>query len=71
MSADQQAELAAAIEDLGAQAATGAPFAWLRMEPKPNDISTMEVRLTLWPGGEERLLGESHPHAAWVRWQGG
>ena len=70
MSAGQQAALTAAIKELGAQASSDAPFAWLRMEPKANDISTMDVRLTLWPGGEERLLGESHPHAAWVRWQG-
>jgi hypothetical protein len=70
MSEGQQAALTAAIDDLGAQASAQAPFAWLRMEPKPNDIATMDVRLTLWPGGEERLLAESHPHAARVRWQG-
>ena len=71
MSPAQQAALTAAIEGLGAQATADAPFAWLRMEPKPNDISTMDVRLTVWPGGQEQLLGESHPHAAWVRWAGG
>jgi hypothetical protein len=71
MSAGQQAALTATIEDLGVQATPKSPFAWLRMEPKPNDISTMDVRLTLWPGGQERLLAESHPHSAWVRWQGG
>ena len=70
MSADQQAALAAAIEATGAQAAPDAPFAWLRMEPQPDNIATMDVRLTLWPGGEERLLAQSHPHAAWVRWLG-
>jgi hypothetical protein len=70
MSAEQQAALAAAIAALGAQASPDAPFAWLRMEPQPENISTMDVRLTLWPGGRERLLAESHPHAAWVRWRG-
>lgn len=70
MSADQQAALTAAIDALGAQATPDAPFAWLRMEPQPTNISRMDVRLSLWPGGEERLLAESHPHAAWVRWQG-
>jgi hypothetical protein len=70
MSADQQAALTEAVEGIGAQASAQAPFAWLRMEPKADDIATMEVRLTLWPGGEERLLAETHPHGAWVRWRG-
>jgi hypothetical protein len=70
MSAAQQAALTAAIEDLGAQATAQAPFAWLRMEPQPDNIAVMDVRLTLWPGGQERLLAQSHPHAAWVRWSG-
>jgi hypothetical protein len=69
MSADQQAALTAAIEDLGAQASSDAPFAWLRLEPPPDDITTMDLRLTLWPGGEERLLARANPHCAWVRWQ--
>jgi hypothetical protein len=32
-------------------------------------MATMEVRLTLWPGGEERVLAEVHPHGAWVQWR--
>ncbi len=68
MSAGQQAALAAAIEALGAQATAEAPFAWLRMEPPPDDITTMDVRLTLWPGGQERLLSQANPHCIWVRW---
>jgi hypothetical protein len=68
---ETQAALVAAIEDLGAQATAEAPFAWLRMEPQPANIAAMDVRLTLWPGGEERLLAETHPHGAWVRWRGG
>ena len=30
----------------------------------------MQVRLTLWPDGAERVLAEVHPHGAWVRWTG-
>ncbi len=70
MSAEQQMALAGEIAGIGAQATADAPFAWLRMEPRPNDISTMEVRLTLWPGGQDRLLAECNPHGAWVRWLG-
>jgi hypothetical protein len=70
MSPAQQAALTEAIEALGAQASPDAPFAWLRLEPPPDDITRMELRLILWPGRAERLLAESHPHAAWVRWLG-
>jgi hypothetical protein len=68
MPAQTQADLVAAIEAIGAQATEDAPFAWLRMEPPPANMALMEVRLTLWPGGGERLLAETHPHGAAVRW---
>lgn len=60
--------LAEVIAQLGAQATGAAPFAWLRMEPPPDNLATVHLRLTLWPGGEDRLLAEVHPHGAWVRW---
>lgn len=40
-------------------------LAWLRYEPGPDDT---ELRLTVWPGGVERLLAHGGPHAQWVRW---
>ena len=70
MPPEAQADLVAAIEAIGAQATPGAPFAWLWMEPPPSNMGIMEVRLTLWPGGEERLLAETHPHGASVKWLG-
>ena len=69
MPAESQAALAALIAQIGATATPEAPFAWLRLEP-PGSVSRMEVRLTLWPGGEERVLAETHPHGAYVRWAG-
>ncbi|THD81981.1 MAG: DUF2332 family protein [Phenylobacterium sp.] len=65
-----QAALTAAIEALGARATAQAPVAWLSMEPKADDIATMEVRLRLWPDGEDRLLAETQAHGGWVRWRG-
>jgi hypothetical protein len=51
-------------------AAPDQPFAWLRMEPSLNNpAGMMEVRLSLWPGGEDRLLAIAHPHGATVDWQ--
>jgi hypothetical protein len=63
-----QRALSEAIAAHGARATAEAPFAWLRMEPPPGDLAGMEVRLTLWPGGEERKLADVHPHGASVRW---
>jgi hypothetical protein len=70
MPPESQAALRATIEALGAQATTQAPFAWLCMEPPPGETANMEVRLTLWPGGQERILANVHPHGARVAWRG-
>jgi hypothetical protein len=45
------------------------PLAWLRLEPN-RDGTRFELRLSLWPGGEDRALGHAHPHGAWVEWFG-
>ena len=63
-----QVALAAEIQAIGAGASADAPFAWLRFEPSADNMALIEVRLTLWPDGSERKLGEAHPHGAWVRW---
>jgi hypothetical protein len=68
MPAQSQKALAELIATIGADAAPDAPFAWLRMEPNPENMLVMQVRLTLWPDGEEQVLAEVHPHGAWVRW---
>jgi hypothetical protein len=68
--ADRQAALGEAIAGHGAQASADAPFAWLRMEPNPRNLADTELRLTTWPGGEERLLARVHPHGAWIDWIG-
>jgi hypothetical protein len=68
MPTESQAALLAAIQAHGAAATAAAPFAWLRMEPPPNDLANMELRLTLWPTGEEKLLARVHPHGAVVNW---
>jgi hypothetical protein len=41
------------------------PRAWLRFEPEDDKFV---VRLTTWPGGEERLLAVAHPHGYDVSW---
>ncbi len=54
------------VADAGRRASDDAPVAWLRMEPATDEAA--EVRLTLWPGGEERLLGTAGYHGPPVRW---
>jgi len=49
---------------------TGAPLAWLRLEPAAAD-GPFEVRLTTWPGGRDRRLAEASPHGRRVHWLGG
>ena len=60
--------ITARVEAAGARATAGAPLAWLRMEGAR--IDDAELRLRLWPGGADRLLGHVHWHGAWVRWSG-
>jgi len=54
-----------AIADAGARATADAPVAWLRMEPGGEQA---EVRLTVWPGGAERLVAATGFHGRPVRW---
>ena len=53
------------LHDSGAGARPDSPLAWLRMEPAGDRT---EVRLTLWPGGEERTLARAGYHGDPVEW---
>ncbi len=59
----------AALEEAAARAAAERPLSWLRYELGP-DLMRCELRLTSWPGGEERLLGTGDVHLAPVTWLG-
>jgi hypothetical protein len=53
------------LHDSGAVATPSAPLAWLRMEPAGDHA---DVHLTMWPGGDERLIAHAGFHGAAVRW---
>jgi hypothetical protein len=55
------------IESCGDSATADAPVAWLRME-MGDSSGLVDVRLNVWPGGEETLLARVHPHGAKVSW---
>ena len=64
-----RARLRKVIEDAASRASAEAPLSWLRLEPtEPSGSGRFLVHLTTWPGGEERLLAEAHPHGPPVRW---
>jgi hypothetical protein len=59
--------LTGALAAAGRRAGDDAPLAWLRMEPGRDGA---EIRLTSWPGGEERLMAISGYHGPPIRWLG-
>jgi hypothetical protein len=56
---EERAALFDGIREAGERASADAPLAWLRMEPA-DDRANLE--LTLWPGGEDRLLARVGYH---------
>lgn len=55
------------IRRAGALATDAAPIAWLRLELDRPSVFP-QLKLTLWPNGEERTLAAAHFHGAWVQW---
>jgi hypothetical protein len=66
--AEERERIGRGLEEAGARATAAAPLAWLRMEGV--NFEHCEIRLRVWPGGDERLLGRCHYHGAWVEWLG-
>jgi hypothetical protein len=65
---DGRARIAAAIARRGAATEAGAPpLAWLRLEPE-QVAAEPELRLTLWPGPREWLLGIGDYHGRHMTW---
>ena len=70
LSGEEQADVTAAIEALGATASTGRPVAQVSFEPafRGDGSYTCEVTLRTWPSGERRLLGTGAPHGIPIVW---
>ncbi|MGZ5984395.1 MAG: DUF2332 domain-containing protein [Caulobacteraceae bacterium] len=62
-----QARVRAALAAAGERAAAGAGLAHLAFE-SVDGTEKSALTLTLWPGGEKRVLADAHPHGRWVRW---
>lgn len=63
--AEGRRRIASAIESAAERATRDGPLAYLRMEPGPQ---TFEVRLMMWPGGNDELLALTRAHGTGVRW---
>ena len=62
----ERAELTSLMEAAGSRASSRAPIAWLRLE---DYTSHPELRVRLWPDGEDTRLAEAvQAHGRWVRW---
>jgi hypothetical protein len=61
---DGREKLRHVIEEAGARATGEAPLAWLSMEPGADQA---DVHLTLWPGGDRRLIAQAGFHGGDVR----
>ncbi len=66
---DDIADLRATLAAAGRRATRAAPLAWLRLEPTSIRDAVAELRLTVWPSGEERLLGHAGFHGTPVVWR--
>lgn len=60
-------QLYALIQQAGANATPSRPFGWLKFEPGPQ-IYTMELKLRLWPSGDDFHLANCHSHGSEINW---
>ena len=72
LSPPDQSAVRARIDELGAAATRGMPFAHLSLEPArrtPDSDHEFLVALELWPGGGRCILGSAHPHGIPTTWE--
>ena len=67
--ATTRARVKAALAEAGSRAHARAGLAHLAFESVDGGDKS-GLTLTLWPGGERRVLAEAHPHGRWVQWLG-
>ncbi len=71
LSRAHQEHVRARVHDLGSAATAASRFAHLRFEPqrrRSDGRREFLVPLTTWPGCEERVLGNAHPHGVPTTW---
>lgn len=66
-SEEERAELTSIMRDAGTRATRDAPLAWLRLEPE-GDMKFPRLRVSMWPGEQDRLLAHCSFHLGPVEW---
>jgi hypothetical protein len=67
LSEETKAGVTSAMHTAAQAAAPNKPLGWLQVEA--DDVpGSARVSLTLWPGGELRILGRADYHGRWVDW---
>lgn len=71
MPAQTQDAITAMFEEQGSKATRDTPLAWISLETNPATFRH-ELRVRYWNGeegdGAPHLLGNAHPHGAWMEW---
>ena len=67
MPRETQDRITAALARATAAATPDTPIAHFAFEPDDTDGSG-RMTLTIWPGGEPKILGRGHFHGRWARW---
>jgi hypothetical protein len=63
----KQERIQAALEAAGANAHAHRGLAHLAFDSQDHPEQPA-LTLTLWPGGQRRVLAEAHPHGRWINW---
>ena len=67
---DERERIADVMETAGGSTTREAPLAWLRMEGSDPSPRGAELRLRIWPGGDDHLLARVHWHGRSIEWLG-
>jgi hypothetical protein len=62
-----QQRISRRMAEAGERSSGDAPLAWLRFEKEAGESQTT-LRLTLYPGGEDRLLARCQAHGSAIEW---
>jgi hypothetical protein len=65
---NERLAIESSVRSIGSRATAEGPLAWLRLEPPPGGQNPMELKLTVWPGGDEETLAVAGFHRQPVQW---
>ena len=68
-SRDTQKRVSDHLVQVGSNARSDAPLAWLRMEGLGKSKAGIPLTLTTWPDGTEREIAVADAHGAWLEWR--